>query len=97
MCKGKWRCLLATDSSGSVLAVTPGGALLRGILELCDPIADDPLLPGDNGGVLFHVVTTMEGRKTNGWLFLEVTNVDDCSLMVKYGNGKNYLLFNINR
>ena len=82
-----------------MFAVTPGSAWLRGSLKLCDPLADYPLLPaaGHRGGVLFHVVTTMEGRKTNGWLFLEVTNVDDCSLMVKYGNGKNYLLFNINR
>ena len=49
------------------------------------------LLPGDRGGLLFHVVTTMEGRKS-GWL-LEVANIDDCSLMVKYGDGKNHYFY----
>ena len=81
---------LATDSS--VFAVNPGGAGLHENLEFCDPlVADDPLLPGDRGGVLFHVVTTLLGRKSC-WL-LEVADIDDCSLMVKYGDGKNHYIY----
>ena len=71
--------------------MTPGGSaswLCGGSLDLCNPLADDPLLPvGDRGAVLFHVVTTVEGRKS-GWL-LEVADVDTCLLIVKYGDGKN--------
>ena len=54
MCTGRRR-RLATDSSGSMFSVIPGGPWLRESLELCnDPLADDPLLPGDKGGVLFQ-------------------------------------------
>ena len=49
---------------------------MRKSLELCDPldIRNDSLLPGDRGGQLFHVVTTMFERKS-GWL-LEVANIE---------------------
>jgi hypothetical protein len=32
--------------------------------------------------LLFHLVTTMEGRKS-GWLLEVASNIDDCSLMVR--------------
>ena len=49
----------------------------------------NPLLPGDRGGVLFHVVTTLLGRKSC-WL-LEVADVDYCSL--EYDDAKNHKMY----
>ena len=78
-----------------MFAVTPGSAWLHGgSLELCDPLADDPLLAASRRQRRSAVPCCNHYGRKGGWL-LEVANIDTCSLMVKYGDGKNYYNYNI--